>query len=60
MILAMTGAKYGVLNEHKKELVWILGIRLGGQHTCKDAQRLERQRKVGKRPKTLPNPCKWS
>lgn len=56
----MTGAKDGVLNEHKKELVWILGIRLGGQHTCKDAQRLERQRKVGKRPETLPNPCKWS
>lgn len=51
MMLAMIGAKYGVLNEHKKRASLdfgnqIKGGRLGGKHTCKDAQRLERKRKV--------------
>lgn len=43
----------------KKEPVQFSGIReRGKQDTSKDVQRLHRQRKVSRRPETLPNPCK--
>lgn len=61
MILAIVEVKHEMLNEHK-QLIWF--SRMGGssrdKNISRDAQRLNRQRKVSRRPETSPNPCKQS